>query len=143
MILKITRKYRKEDVEIIRKAIRRKYGRMEKVKKLMQIKKCTMPEVGEAYLYYLALEDGEIEEEVTIEDKKVLNSLTAKRFEIIEFLNRHEPMSLKELSSRVKRDYKNVYDDVSALSTYYVLNTIRFGRESVPVGIIDSVEIRV
>ncbi len=144
MKLILKRIYREEDIEILRKAIRRKYGRMEKIKKLMQIKKCAMPDLGEAYLMKLAIDEGSgIEEEVIIEDRKVLNHLSAKRFELMEFLNKNNPMSLKELAGKLGRDYKNVYDDVSSLSNYFVVNVIKFGRETVPVGIVESMQIRV
>ncbi len=142
MLFHITKNYRKSDMEIILRAIRRKHGRIEKVKKLLQVKKCAQPEIGEAFLYYLASDDN-IVEEVIIEDRKVLNALTAKRFELIEFLNKNGPMPIKELAERVGRDYKNVYDDISALNRYFILNSIRYGRESVPVGVIESVEIKV
>ena len=139
----IKREYRKEDLAILKKAIRVKYGRIEKIKKLLQIKKCANPDIGEAYLYYLTLDEGaHIEEEVIIEDRKVLNALSAKRFELMEFLNKNEPMSLKELAGRLNRDYKNVYDDVSSLSRFFILNVVRYGRESVPVGITHEITIR-
>ncbi len=144
MKLILKRRYREEDIEILRKAIRRKYGRMEKIKKLMQIKKCAMPDLGEAYLMKLAIDEGSgIEEEVIIEDRKVLNHLSAKRFELIEFLNKNKPMSLKELAGKLGRDYKNVYDDVSSLSNYFVVSVVKFGRESVPVGVVEDMQIRV
>ncbi len=144
MKLILKRRYRKEDIDIFKKAIRRKYGRMEKIKKLMQVKKCAMPELGEAYLINLAIEEGfEIEEEVIIEDRKVLNHLSARRFELIEFLNKNKPMSLKELAGKLGRDYKNVYDDVSSLSNYFLVNVVKFGRENVPVGVVDDIQIRV
>ncbi len=142
MLLKLVRVYRKEDVEVIRKAIRRKHGRLEKVKKMMQIKRCANPELGEAYLFYLAMQDSaEISEEVFIEDRKVLNALTAKRFELLEFINSHPPMSIKEIATKTGRDYKNVYDDVSTLSRYLVLNVVKNGKEIVPVGVVSSMEV--
>lgn len=144
MRLILKRKYRKEDVDVLKKSIRRKYGRIEKIKKLLQIKKCAMPDIGEAYLFYLTINDGApVEEEVIIEDRKVLNHISAKRFELIEFLNSNKPMSLKELAGRINRDYKNVYDDVSSLSRYFVLNVVRYGRESVPVGAIEDIQLKI
>ncbi len=142
MLLYLKRSYRKEDLAILKRMIRKKYGRIEKIKKIMQVKKCSFPEIGEAYLFYLGIEDGMVEEEVFIEDKKVLNALTAKRFEIIEFLNKIPPLSIKDLANRLGRDYKNVYDDVSALSKFFVLNSLKTGKEIVPLGVVEHFEIR-
>ena len=141
MKLSIVKEYRDEDLSVLKRAIRSKYGRIEKVKKQLQIKKCAAPGVGEAYLYYLGIDEG-IEEEIIIEDKKVLNALTAKRFELLEFLNEHGPLSIKELANRTKRDYKNVYDDISALSRFLVLTVVKFGREKVPIGKILEIRFR-
>ncbi len=139
MLLRIVRKYRSEDVAVLRRAIRRRHGRFEKVKKMMHIKGCSNPELGEAFLFYLAMQEGApIEEEVVIEDRKVFNALTAKRFELLEFINAHPPMSIKEIATRTGRDYKNVYDDVSSLSRYLVVNTVKNGKEIVPIGVVEG-----
>ncbi len=142
MEMKIIRKYRKADMEILKKSIRRKFGRIEKVKKLLQIKKCSQPEIGEAYMFYMAMDNG-IEETVIVEDKKVFTSLSAKRFEIIEFLNKNGPASIKEIARKTRRDYKNVYDDIYAMGEFQILNVVRYGKEKVALGEIETIEIRV
>ncbi len=143
MKLIITREYRKEDKEILKRTIKRKFGRFEKIKTLLNIKKCTQPTLSEAYLMYEALneETSLIVEEVIIHDKKVFNALTARRIELLEFLNRNGPSSIKEIAEKTHRDYKNVYDDISALDRFLVLNVVKSGKEKIAIGKINDIRI--
>ncbi|HEY7841387.1 MAG TPA: MarR family transcriptional regulator [Gammaproteobacteria bacterium] len=45
----------------------------------------------------------------------LLAVLTPKRLELLRRLRRHGPMSVRALAKRLRRDYKNVHADVSAL----------------------------
>ncbi len=131
----IKRRYTDRDVEVIRKSIRKKIGRFEKVSKLLKIKKCTDPDIGEMYLYLLAIRNDEpISEEIIIEDAKIFAALTPKRFEIIEIVNRFGPLSIKNTAKKLSRDYKNVYDDVFSLYRFFIINLIRMGKEKYIVG---------
>ncbi len=131
----IKRTYTEGDAEILRKSIRKKFGRFEKVSKLLKIKKCTDPNIGEAYIYLLAMGNGDkIIEEIVIEDTKIFAALTPKRFEIIEMINKFGPLSIKECAKKLSRNYKNVYDDVFALYRYFILNLVRKGKEKYIVG---------
>nr|AAZ32524.1 hypothetical protein [uncultured euryarchaeote Alv-FOS4] len=140
----IKREFKKEHITVLKKSIRRKYGRFEKVKALLASKGCASPGIGEAYLIYLCTMNEEpIEEEVIIKDKKVFNVFSAKRFEMIDYINNHGPLSLKELARKTGRDYKNVYDDIYAMERFLILNVVKSGKEKVPIGKINSIEIRI
>jgi predicted transcriptional regulator len=43
------------------------------------------------------------------------SALSPKRWELLKFLRKHGPMSIKKLAAPLKRDYKNVFDDVKHL----------------------------
>jgi predicted transcriptional regulator len=45
----------------------------------------------------------------------MLKTLTSKRWELVSVLQRHGPMSIRELSRQLGRDVKNVHTDVHAL----------------------------
>ena len=139
MEIKVHRIYGPDDMAIIRKVIRKKHGRMEKIRKILQVKKCTDPEVAESYIYLLSLEDERIEEEVIIEDRKAVNYLTTRRMELIDVINGNEPISIKQLANHTGRDYKNVYDDVYALSSYHILNVVKYGKERTVLGKVISI----
>ena len=140
----VKRRYTEDDVRIIKRSIRRRLGRFEKVSKILKIRKCTDPNVGEAYLYLLAIQEGgEIDEKVIIEDRKIFSALTPKRFEIIEASNKFGPLSIRELAKRANRNYKNVYDDVFSLYRFFLINLVRSGREKYIVGKTEEVNIEV
>ncbi len=142
MRLIIKRKYDEEDKRILKRSIRDRIGRYEKIVNQLKIKKCTEPEIGEGFLILQAIRNNDnIEEETIIEDNKIFNVLTSKRFEILEILNEKGPISIKEMKNITKRNYKNVYDDVSSLSDFILLNIVKYRKERVMIGKI--VEFRV
>ncbi len=131
----IKRKYSEEDRKILMRSIRDKLGRYEKIVNKLKIKKCTEPEIGEGFLILQAIRNNDdIEEETIIEDKKIFNVLTSKRFEILEILNEKGPVSIKKIKNLTKRNYKNVYDDVSSLSNFILINMVKYRKERVMVG---------
>lgn len=131
----VNRVYTEDDVKVLKRSIRKRIGRFEKVSKILKIRKCTDPDVGEAYLYLLNMQDGgEIREEIIIEDKKIFSALTPKRFEIIEVSNKFGPISIRELARRANRNYKNVYDDVFSLYRFFLINVVRSGKEKFIIG---------
>jgi predicted transcriptional regulator len=46
----------------------------------------------------------------------LFSALSPKRWQLLRFLRKEGPMSIKKLAAGLKRDYKNVYDDVKHLS---------------------------
>ena len=52
---------------------------------------------------------------------QMLSVFTPKRWELIEALRNHGYMSIRALATLLKRDYKNVHSDVSALMTWGVI----------------------
>jgi predicted transcriptional regulator len=57
----------------------------------------------------------------------LMTVLTAKRFEILRHVHRTPAPNIAVLAKRLKRDYRNVYDDVSALTKAGLLT--RHGNE--------------
>ena len=140
----VKRNYSDKDLDILKKSIRRRIGRYEKINKILKIRKCTNPEVGEAYLYLLAIQNGEdVQEEVIIEEKKVFSALTPKRFELIELVNDFGPISIQDLARKANRNYKNVYDDVFSLYRFFLLNMVRSGKEKYIIGKIEGFEVQI
>lgn len=42
--------------------------------------------------------------------------LTDKRMSLLEYVAQHEGLSIRQLAGKLKRDYRNVYDDVQMLA---------------------------
>lgn len=57
----------------------------------------------------------------------LLNTLTAKRLELLRYVHQHGAFSVRALSTDLGRDYKNVHSDVAALEEAGLL--IRDGRK--------------
>ncbi len=53
--------------------------------------------------------------------------LSSKRLELLRYVRQHEAGNIHELAAALKRDYKNVYQDVRALVTAGLL--VREGRK--------------
>jgi predicted transcriptional regulator len=62
---------------------------------------------------------------------------TPKRWELVETLKAAGPSTIYALAKRLKRHYRNVYRDVSALMEWMVIEKDESGRVSVPWDEID------
>jgi predicted transcriptional regulator len=49
------------------------------------------------------------------DQKALFSALSPKRWELLKFLRQNGPLSIKKLAAELKREYKNVYDDVQQL----------------------------
>jgi predicted transcriptional regulator len=135
MRLVVKKVYERTDVELLQRYFRKVYGRWEKVRSIAKTQKCTRPEVVDVYMIWDALRRGaSIREEVYVHDPRVFNALTRRRVELIEFLNRNRPISLKNAAEKMGRDYKNVYDDFRSLSEFQIVTPLKAGNRVTMVG---------
>ncbi len=68
-------------------------------------------------------------------------TLTPKRMELLDYINTKEPISVKELALGLERDYKNIYDDVLALSKYNLVDLQKVGRNKTPITRVDYIQV--
>ena len=64
--------------------------------------------------------------------KTFFKHITPRRFDLLEELHRHGEMSINALARLLKRNYKNVHDDVKALEEIGVVEKQDNGLYSVP-----------
>jgi len=64
--------------------------------------------------------------------KTFFRHITPRRFDLLEELHRHGEMSINALARLLKRNYKNVHDDVKALEEIGVTELQENGLHSVP-----------
>lgn len=118
-----------------------KYQSIENLHQKLQIEKCANPEQVDDYMVWKALSD----ETVTISEKIILKTLdiylmmSPKRMEILDYLTTHSINSIKILAKELKRNYKNVYDDVKAMEEFGLVELINDGRNKRPVTKIDTI----
>ena len=142
MKIEIYKKYEEKDNEWMLNLLEKKYGNFEKLKKEVMINRCNNPNAVDDYILWKCLKKEEkITERIIIEDSKFFNTLSARRTELIEFLNDSEYFSIREIAHGLKRNYKNVYDDIKALEDFFIIETVPFGRKKVPLGKIERIEI--
>ncbi|MEE8167522.1 MAG: hypothetical protein V3T58_01450 [Candidatus Hydrothermarchaeales archaeon] len=129
VIIEIKKSLKKEEVI---SHLENKYGSFEKLGDMVK-KGCESPEAVDDYEVWKAVREGkEYEESIRVEEAGVLTVLTPKRIELLEYLKRKHPRSIKELSKRLGRDYKNVYGDLKLLSDYNVVERLEKKRNIVP-----------
>lgn len=68
---------------------------------------------------------------------QMLAVFTPKRWELIAFLGKHGPLSVAALARGLRRNYKNVHNDVAALMEWKVVERNDGGRVFVPWDEID------
>jgi predicted transcriptional regulator len=72
-------------------------------------------------------------ERIYFEDARTFfHHITPRRFDLLEALHRSGPMSINALAKLLKRNYKNVHDDVKALSQIGLIEKNEEGRYTVP-----------
>lgn len=79
-------------------------------------------------------EEGELDyivEEIREFDSKQLTSLTQKRIELLNHLANTRVESINELAHKIKRDIKNVYDDLIALKKLGLVSLKQRGKRNV------------
>ncbi len=85
---------------------------------------------------------GEVEQaeiHLNFEDFSMLASvLTPKRLELMKMLRQHGPLSIRALSKQLKRDYKNVHVDTSALAEVDLIQRTKAGLLITPWDVIDA-----
>lgn len=88
-------------------------------------------------------ESGELDyviEEVLEFDSEQLASLTPKRVELLNHLGKARVDSINELAHKVKRDVKNVYEDLLALRRLGLLMLKRRGKRNiVPESLVEEI----
>lgn len=129
MIIEIKKSLQREDVLA---ALKNKYGSIKNVERKLGERE--EPEMRDDYEVWKALQrGGKYTESIRLEDEAVLSLLTPKRMELLEYLKTKHPKSILELASGLKRNYKNVYDDLVLLEEYGIVERSGNGKRRVPL----------
>ncbi|GAB6072952.1 hypothetical protein JCM14244_13290 [Venenivibrio stagnispumantis] len=90
---------------------------------------------------------GEItekEEYISVSSIKDLNKLlTPKRIELLNYIKNHEVNSIKELSEKLRRDYKNVYADIRLFKMLGIIKLERKNNNLIPKILYDELDIKI
>ena len=135
MDLTIVKSYLGQQIGQFRKEIEKEYGPMDLLEHTVNREGCRLPGEVDALMVWNALaeEDITLIERVVLFNPEVFNAITQKRMELLEYLATHRVDSIRELSLSLKRDYKNVYDDVKALERFELIRLERAGKNLRPI----------
>lgn len=92
----------------------------------------------------LAGETVEKEEYIAVSSVEELNKLLSpKRIQLLNFLKRNKVNSVRELSEKIGRDYKNVYTDLKLFEKLGIIKFEKVNSNLVPKVLYDELDIKV
>ena len=141
MHTEILKSYSNEQIMAEKRRLEKKYDSIENLHQKFTINKCRNPELVDDYMLWKALneEDAKLTEKIVLKSLGIYGMMSPKRMEILDYLTSHETKSIKTLASELKRNYKNVYDDIKALEMFGLVELIDDGKNKRPVTRIDSI----
>ncbi len=127
--------YTPEENERIIEQFRKKYGSLTALQQKIAMRKCTAPEMVDDYMVWKSLEKkgASLTESHIWKSAEVMNGITARRMELLEHIHRKGDESVMAISTALKRNYKNVYDDLLALEKIGMISFRTSGRKKIPV----------
>jgi hypothetical protein len=142
MKIRISKRWRTGDIEDLLASFARKYGTLQSLQQKVSISKCNSPEQMGDFVMWKNLSLGaEFQDLLIINDTEIFETLSPKRVEMLEYLMNNEVKSIRHLSTSLKRNYKNVYDDLLALSKYGLVDLTPSGRSLKPAAAASRIEI--
>ena len=128
--------------EVYLKSFEKEYGSLSSLNQKVLISKCTSPEKMSDYVLWKYLsQNAEFHDNIVVEDTSVFEVLSPRRAELLEYLMNNDIPSIKNLADSLKRNYKNVYDDLQALAKYDLVELAESGRSLKPCSVVTNIEI--
>ncbi|MCX8174463.1 MAG: HTH domain-containing protein [Thermoplasmata archaeon] len=142
MQIELKKEYSQKDVAKLTQDLAEKYGSLERLEQSIELSKCTKPFAVDDFFVWKALtEGGKLTESTVITYTEVFNILTQRRVELLEYLQTRNPVSIRQIAEELGRDYKNVYDDISALEDAELVVTKKKGRNVYITSAVSSIMI--
>jgi hypothetical protein len=143
MLVYIEKSDNEKNVQLEIRRLQSKHKSFEKLQNKILKSRCNSPEQLEDYMIWAALNQPEptIHERTRIGQDDVFSYLTPRRMELLEYLSANPLNSIKDLAEVLERDYKNVYDDVSALNKFELIEFIKEGKNRCPVTKVSKISI--
>jgi len=125
------------------KALEARHESFEALRQRVFVERCNDPAGVDDYLVWKALreESGSLEDRTVFDTAEVFRALTPRRVELLEYLHGNAVASIKDLAARLRRDYKNTYDDLIALSAWGLVALEREGKNQRPVARVTSLRV--
>lgn len=120
-----------------------RHGSFDTLRQQAFVERCADPATVDDYVVWKALRDegGAFEERAVFDTPDVFRALTPRRVEMLEYLRHADVGSIKDLAARLRRDYKNTYDDLAALEAWGLVVVRREGKRQRPVSLVTSLRV--
>ncbi|MDG6219849.1 MAG: helix-turn-helix domain-containing protein [Candidatus Thermoplasmatota archaeon] len=134
MRLEVVKTYSHADMEDEQKRLQNEYGGLDSLAQKAAAIGCTRPKYVDDYmtLRVLSSKNPSIREKKVFTGSEVFEYLSPRRMELLDHLKNRQPESITELAANLKRNYKNVYDDLRALEKMEMINMVRQRNRKVP-----------
>ena len=97
--------------------------------------------MSDLVLWKYLSQGAEFQDIVMVEDPGVFEVLSPRRAELLEYLMNNNVPSIKNLADKLRRNYKNVYDDLQALAKYDLVELNQVGRSLKPGSVVTNIEV--
>src|SRR3990170_4988878 len=143
MRVEVAREAGKADLAREVTALEARHGSFEALRQRVFVERCGDPGGADDYVVWKALRDEgvNLEERTVFQTPDVFRSLTPRRVELLEYLHGNEVPSIKELAAKLRRDYKNTYDDLAALEAWGLISLAREGKNQRPASLVTSLRV--
>jgi len=120
-----------------------RHGSFDALRQRVFVERCADPRAVDDYVLWKALrnESGGLEDRTVFDTPEVFRTLTPRRVEMLEFLHHAEVASIQDLATKLRRDYKNTYDDLAALEAWGLVAVRREGKNQRPVSHVTSLRV--
>lgn len=143
MLVEIEKEHRPKDIQDELDNLKSKHGSAEKLHQKVMIEKCGDPSSVDDHIIWkaIAAQDCEFVEKITVDSSNIFGDLTPKRVELLEYIRTQDVKSIKDLAHELKRNYKNVYDDLKALEDWGLVSLPRRGKDKKPISHVESLTV--
>ena len=143
MRVEVSRDLAKGDVAQEVSELESRHDSFDALRQRVFVERCADPRAVDDYVVWKALRDegGGLEERTVFDTPDVFRALTPRRVEMLEYLRHADVRSIKDLAARLRRDYKNTYDDLAALQAWGLVDVRREGKNQKPVSHVTSLRV--
>jgi predicted transcriptional regulator len=133
MIIEISKTMGKKESESLTQEWEREFGSLDSLQHKVMISKCSDPKLMDVYILWKYISSGaDLQEVIIFESAELFDVLSPRRVELLELISNKDFISIRDLALKIKRNYKNVYDDLKSLAKYELIELKGRGRAMKP-----------
>ena len=145
MKIEVVKRYGEKEMRAEEQRLAAKHEDPAKAKRELLTQKCRNFDLVDDLMVLSALRhpDTEMTERVIFQSYQFYHEITPRRMELLEYISTRPVTSIKDLAIKLKRDYKNVYDDVKGLNQIGLVEYAKEGKNRRPYTLVDRIMITI